>query len=61
MPGFQIEEPDPEELGGNVTKPFKFVTGTTVLSSRQWCNLLTSRSWYARLDLQLSGSNILES
>ncbi|KAL9622340.1 MAG: hypothetical protein Q9160_003351 [Pyrenula sp. 1 TL-2023] len=27
MPGFQIEEPDPEELGGNVTKPFKFVTG----------------------------------
>jgi hypothetical protein len=23
-----IEVPDPEELGGNVTKPFKFVTGT---------------------------------
>jgi len=22
-----IEMPDPEELGGNVTKPFKFVTG----------------------------------
>lgn len=25
-----IEMPDPEELGGNVTKPFKFVTGTLV-------------------------------
>jgi hypothetical protein len=24
----EIETPDPEELGGNVTKPFKFVTGT---------------------------------
>jgi hypothetical protein len=23
-----IEMPDPEELGGNVTKPFKFVTGS---------------------------------
>jgi hypothetical protein len=23
----EIEMPDPEELGGNVTKPFKFVTG----------------------------------
>lgn len=23
----EIETPDPEELGGNVTKPFKFVTG----------------------------------
>jgi hypothetical protein len=23
-----IEVPDAEELGGNVTKPFKFVTGT---------------------------------
>lgn len=22
-----IEMPDPEDLGGNVTKPFKFVTG----------------------------------
>ena len=27
-----IEMPDPEELGGNVTKPFKFVTGTRHLS-----------------------------
>jgi hypothetical protein len=26
-----IEMPDPEELGGNVTKPFKFVTGTSPL------------------------------
>lgn len=24
----EIEMPDPEDLGGNVTKPFKFVTGT---------------------------------
>lgn len=24
----EIEVPDAEELGGNVTKPFKFVTGT---------------------------------
>lgn len=24
----EIESPDPDELGGNVTKPFKFVTGT---------------------------------
>lgn len=23
----EIEIPDPDELGGNVTKPFKFVTG----------------------------------
>jgi hypothetical protein len=23
----EIEMPDPEDLGGNVTKPFKFVTG----------------------------------
>ena len=23
-----IEMPDPEDLGGNVTKPFKFVTGS---------------------------------
>jgi hypothetical protein len=23
----EIEAPDAEELGGNVTKPFKFVTG----------------------------------
>ena len=23
----EIETPDAEELGGNVTKPFKFVTG----------------------------------
>jgi len=23
----EIEMPDAEELGGNVTKPFKFVTG----------------------------------
>jgi hypothetical protein len=23
-----VEVPDAEELGGNVTKPFKFVTGT---------------------------------
>jgi hypothetical protein len=23
----EIEVPDAEELGGNVTKPFKFVTG----------------------------------
>lgn len=26
-----IELPDPEELGGNVTKPFKFVTGIELL------------------------------
>jgi hypothetical protein len=25
-----IEVPDAEELGGNVTKPFKFVTGTAL-------------------------------
>jgi len=25
-----IEMPDPEELGGNVTKPFKFVTGSYI-------------------------------
>ena len=24
----ELEMPDPDELGGNVTKPFKFVTGT---------------------------------
>jgi hypothetical protein len=23
-----IEMPDPEDLGGNITKPFKFVTGS---------------------------------
>ena len=23
----EIEMPDPDDLGGNVTKPFKFVTG----------------------------------
>jgi len=28
-----IEMPDPEELGGNVTKPFKFVTGMWQLPS----------------------------
>jgi hypothetical protein len=26
-----IEVPDADELGGNVTKPFKFVTGTREL------------------------------
>jgi len=32
-----IEMPDPEDLGGNVTKPFKFVTGQSreeILSGR---------------------------
>ncbi len=24
----ELEMPDPDEMGGNVTKPFKFVTGT---------------------------------
>ena len=28
----EITPPDPEELGGNVTKPFKFVTGTRATS-----------------------------
>ena len=31
-----IEMPDPEELGGNVTKPFKFVTGTTLRCAQTW-------------------------
>jgi hypothetical protein len=26
----ELPMPDPEELGGNVTKPFKFVTGTSL-------------------------------
>lgn len=30
-----IEVPDAEELGGNVTKPFKFVTGTECSALRQ--------------------------
>jgi hypothetical protein len=30
----EIEMPDPEELGGNVTKPFKFVTGMLHLDAR---------------------------
>lgn len=41
----QIEVPDAEELGGNVTKPFKFVTGTPAssqtASSRRFQSLLT--------------------
>ena len=28
----ELENPDPDELGGNVTKPFKFVTGMSYAS-----------------------------
>jgi cytochrome c oxidase subunit 6b len=46
-----IVMPDPEELGGNVTKPFKFVTGSSppcqpTASAR---TLLIRSSWYALL------------
>ena len=43
-----IEMPDPEELGGNVTKPFKFVTGTTLSCdlSVESDQRLTCCSWY---------------
>jgi hypothetical protein len=30
----EIESPDPDELGGNVTKPFKFVTGKKELNAQ---------------------------
>lgn len=30
----EIEMPDPDDLGGNVTKPFKFVTGELKRATR---------------------------
>lgn len=30
----EIEMPDAEDLGGNVTKPFKFVTGMLLFCDR---------------------------
>lgn len=31
----ELENPDPDELGGNVTKPFKFVTGMSYATLRR--------------------------
>lgn len=42
----EIEMPDPEDLGGNVTKPFKFVTGRENHNcTRVGARLLTRDSW----------------
>jgi Cytochrome oxidase c subunit VIb len=51
----ELESPDPDELGGNVTKPFKFVTGTSPSPhnySLNLANILTvTHSRYARQSL----------
>ena len=48
-----IEMPDPEDLGGNVTKPFKFVTGWSSNANRVKAptSMLTRCcSWYETLE-----------
>ena len=60
----QIDVPDAEELGGNVTKPFKFVTGVSShpasnLSEHCESVILTSgHSWYVlRASLEIYTSS----
>jgi hypothetical protein len=38
----EIETPDAEELGGLVTKPFKFVTGTSTSKTCSFASRWTS-------------------